>query len=1020
MERSKNRGMRRSALVATGSLVAGLLVSAAGAAAPAMSVTLSHAGAASAVSQAPPRRGGTSQWGTGTLTAADLHALVSQMSLSEEVAMVHGEGDPPNSAAANASCATSAVGCVGEAGWIPGVARLGIPPLRMTDGPAGIRLRHVETAMPAPVGLAATFDPTAADSYGRAVGLAGRATNQDVWLGPMINEVNYPTAGRNFETLGEDPYLASQLVAEEVKGVQSTGMVAELKHFVENDFENGRTSTSVTIDDQTLHETELQAFAAGIEAGAGSVMCSYNRVNNIYGCGNPTTLQTVLRQQLAFNGFVQSDWGAIHQTTDLYYGTDIEQPGNAAGTSDFGASLANALTNGTPAVPATADFPAYPAISASQWKGALDTAIFYILNTMNKAGLLEGTQYGSHFTGTPTPYVPPRPDLASLQSSEFATARSIAQESATLLKNDHAALPLSRGDYSGRGNGGLVVMGPTAIAAYTGGGGSAHVTPYDTVQGPYDALTAAAGPHAKISYVPGYDLDGQVVPSSALSAPDPAAGYPNWTLTPADTAFAGQPGLLRQQITTDPVASGAQPALYTAPGAAPDQVDTTVNDTGAAALPTGTAWRWSGLLTAPANPGGTGWQLKVFVQNQASAQLFIDGLAIGGTTNARDVNIGAYPAAPSSSYASLTESARSHDPANEALQQATFSIALNPGQQVHLDLRLVAGTTAPAQIQLRWVPPDNPQQSIAQAVAAATSASKVVLFAYDEGTEGSDRGGANQGAGLLLPGYQNDLIQAVAAANPNTVVVLNTGDPVLMPWASAVRSILEMWYPGQEGGPATAAVLLGQVDPGGKLPVTFPADATHFPSYDPNCTDTSVSGNCPLYPGVAGASPFLAGATTSYRTITGMAVNGIFEGYRWYDEHSVTPLFPFGFGLSYTRFAYSRLSVSPSRDGGIDVRLRVSNTGDRTGADVPQVYIGPSPQLPAAIQQAVRKLVQFQRVELAPGRSADLSLQVSRHDLSSWSSAQQAWVVGTGLRTVYAGSSSRDLPLHAAVWVTGH
>jgi beta-glucosidase len=228
-----------------------------------------------------------------------------------------------------------------------------------------------------------------------------------------------------------------------------------------------------------------------------------------------------------------------------------------------------------------------------------------------------------------------------------------------------------------------------------------------------------------------------------------------------------------------------------------------------------------------------------------------------------------------------------------------------------------------------------------------------------------------------------------------------------------------MWYPGQEGGPATADVLLGKADPGGKLPVTFPADATHFPSYDPNCTDTSVTGNCPLYPGAAGSSPFLAGATTSYRTITGMAVNGIFEGYRWYDEHNVAPLFPFGFGLSYTRFAYSHLDVSPSRDGGIDVRLRVSNVGDRAGADVPQVYIGPSAQLPAAIQQAVHKLVQFQRVQLAPGRSADLTLHVAPHDLSSWSSAQQKWIAGTGPRTVYVGPSSRDLPLHTLIRVTG-
>ena len=404
MGSSKAHRKRAAAFAAAFFLAASLVVNVAASASamPAASGQAAHA--ASIVQGRAAAGNGDSQWGLGTLTAADLHALVSQMTLSEEAGMVHGEGDPPNSTAANASCAASAVGCVGEAGWIPGVDRLGIPPLRMTDGPAGVRLGHVETALPAPVGLAAAFDPAAADSYGRAVGLAGRATDQDVWLAPMVNEVTYPTGGRNFETLGEDPYLASQLVAGEVRGVQSTGMVAELKHFIENDFENGRSSTSVTIDDQTLHETELQAFAAGIAVGAGSVMCSYNRINDIYGCGNPTTLQSVLRQQLAFTGFVQSDWGAVHQTTDLYYGTDIEQPGNAAGTSHFGTALADAVTNGTPAVPATADFPAYPAISASQWKGTLDQAVFYILSTMNQADLLEGTQYGSHFTGTPAPY----------------------------------------------------------------------------------------------------------------------------------------------------------------------------------------------------------------------------------------------------------------------------------------------------------------------------------------------------------------------------------------------------------------------------------------------------------------------------------------------------------------------------------------------------------------------------------------------------------------------------------------
>ena len=512
------------------------------------------AGALALALTAAPARGDSPP--PGTLTTQNLLDLISQMSATEEIGMVHGEGDPPNSAAAQADCAASAVGCVGEAGWIPGVKRLGIPPLRLTDGPAGIRLAHVETAMPAPVGLAATFDPSASQLYGKTVGDAGRATNQDVWLAPMINAVSYITGGRNFETLGEDPYLAGQLVASEVKGVQGEGMLAMIKHFIENDFENGRTSTSVKIDEQTLHETELQAFEAGVNAGAGAVMCSYNRINDVYGCANSHTLQDVLKGQLGFKGFVTSDWGATHRMSDLLHGLDMEQPGSANGTSNFSlAGLTAALQSGTPAVPATNDFPAEPAHTAADWKAALDGAVFRILNEMNQIGLLEGTAPGTHHTDG-TPYVPPRPDLDSLKPQSFAAAQSLAEQSATLLKNSGGALPLTNGDLSGNGT---VVLGPTAVAPYIDGGGSSHVTPYDPAMSPYDALLGKAPAGAKLSYVPGYDLDGVVTPSSALTAPDPAENYPNWTLTPADAAFAGQHGLLRQQITTAAVASGAQP-----------------------------------------------------------------------------------------------------------------------------------------------------------------------------------------------------------------------------------------------------------------------------------------------------------------------------------------------------------------------------------------------------------------------------------------------------------------------------
>ena len=394
--------------------------------------------------------------------------------------------------------------------------------------------------------------------------------------------------------------------------------------------------------------------------------------------------------------------------------------------------------------------------------------------------------------------------------------------------------------------------------------------------------------------------------------------------------------------------SGTQPTLYTGADAAPDQLDPLVNYTGSNALPANTAWRWTGTFTAPS---AGNWQLKVFVKNQTSAALFVDGLKTGiqrcfpgfgcftfGGADAK-INIGSYPAFPSSSYAGLTEESKSHDPAAPGLQQSTYSVDLTAGQVLHLDLRLVTGASDPSQIQLRWVKPDNETQAINAAVSAAQSAKKVIIFAYDEGTEGSDRGGDNPAAGMVLPGYQDALISAVAAANPNTVVVLNTGDPVFMPWINSVKAILEMWYPGQMGGPATADLLLGNANPGGKLPVTFPMDATHYPQYDPNCTDTSTNGNCPLYPGVA-QTGFLGTDPHSYRTID-FTHNGIFVGYRWYDEYNVQPLFEFGYGLSYTKFKFSKLSITPARDGGFDVSFRVQNVGNIAEAEVPQVYVGP-------------------------------------------------------------------------------
>ncbi len=207
-------------------------------------------------------------------------------------------------------------------------------------------------------------------------------------------------------------------------------------------------------------------------------------------------------------------------------------------------------------------------------------------------------------------------------------------------------------------------------------------------------------------------------------------------------------------------------------------------------------------------------------------------------------------------------------------------------------------------MRLTWITPAAAAQAKADAIALATQVQTPIVFAYDDGTEGADR------PSLSLPGTQDALISAVADANPNTIVVLNTGSSVTMPWLSKVRAVLDTYYPGENGAEATARLLYGDVNPSGKLTQTFPSSDSQ----------TSMFGNPLAYPGVSNEENYS---------------EGILVGYRWYDKNAVTPLFPFGYGLSYTTFGFSNVSVGPRAGGGVDVSFDVTNTGSRTGAEVP-------------------------------------------------------------------------------------
>jgi beta-glucosidase len=331
---------------------------------------------------------------------------------------------------------------------------------------------------------------------------------------------------------------------------------------------------------------------------------------------------------------------------------------------------------------------------------------------------------------------------------------------------------------------------------------------------------------------------------------------------------------------------------------------------------------------------------------------------------------------------------------------STYSVGVNlvAGQTYTLSLS-GAGPSA----NLSWAMPSDLAPQIAAAVTAAKAANTaVVVVSDDTESEAADR------ASLNLPSAQNELISAVAAANPHTVVVIDAGAPVVMPWLSQVASVVDAWYPGESNGTALASVLFGQTDPSGHLPVTFPTDLSQVPASTPS-----------EFPGTDGQVQYS---------------EGIDVGYRYYDASNETPLFPFGYGLSYTSFSYSHLSVTPGQvqnglsnpgatscgcngqdSGQVTVSATVTNTGQLTGSDVAQLYLGD----PAAAGEPPRQLKGFQKVTLRPGQSTTVRFTLTGQDLSYWDDTANGWVLPDGQYQVYVGDSSAtaNLPLHGTFTV---
>jgi beta-glucosidase len=778
-----------------------------------------------------------------------------------------------------------------------GLPRLSIPALSFSDGPNGVGHGATDvTAFPNAEVVAASWDRSLARRFGTALGAEAAGKGINLLFAPTVNILRISRWGRAPETLGEDPYLAGRMVASEIQGMQAEHVIAQVKHFAANNQEIGRfgyplgnpllaPAVNVIVSERALQEIYLPAFKAAIQDGqAGSVMCSYPRINGFYACQNPSILG-ILKNDWGFTGFVGPDSTlAIRDTAAAI----------AAGTDNFGL--------GGVGVPAAT---ALQQVDDTR----LDDMAQRILTAMFRVGLFDHPSKGSPSAVVSTP-------------EHVALAREIGAAGTVLLKNDGDVLPLSG------------TVSKIAVIGYDAGsgtqrmeGGSAAVVGGPVVS-PLDAITARAGAGTNVTYAAG------------------TAGVLPLPIVPADvlTPSSGNgPGLYGTYYSTMDL-SGSPVAAFVAPTLDSESI-----------LPGGAySARWTGTMTASVT--GT---YMFSLEHAGIGRLYVDGQLIAyGDTEGYDSAALGFPGVPLLSF------------------HGSATLTAGVAVPITVEYSLGASISGPA-LHLGWQLTD--PTLMQAAVTAAAAADVAIVFVNDGAGEGMDR------PTLSLPGDYDQLIAAVAAVNPRTVVVLHSAGPVLMPWLSQVAAVVEAWYPGQETGHAIADVLFGDADPAGRLAMTFPASMDQGPGTQPA-----------EYPGV--------GDEVHYD-------EDVFVGYRYYDHFGQAPLFPFGYGLSYTSFALDRLHVGRRAHGKHIVSVRVRNTGARPGAAVVQLYVG----FPAAIGEPPNQLKGFGKAFLKPGRKKRIRMVLDSSSFASWSGSAKAWTVGPGTYTVRVGTSSRDLPLSATI-----
>lgn len=894
--------------------------------------------------------------------------LIAQMTLDEKLLLVHGQILDPYRA--------------NQAGFLAGCPRLQIPPVFIADGESGVNTSWEATALPAKVGLAASFDVETARQYGRVLGEEARESGMHVVLSPRVNIARDYIApvgcsnGGNYQTLGEDPLLNGLMGAAEAQGIQeNNNAIANLKQMFGSSSGTAQGAGNCIIDERTMHEIYMRPFEYVTRAGVGSNMTNYNQVNGTWTYRYTDMTQKLCRDAWGFSGFTIDDWYCLYEPEAIKCGVTLEMPGEdqygtGSENSWYGKKLKDAILD--------------PNNSVTEED--LDRAVGYLLCTLDRFRMLDEVRM-------------PKPVDGKVKYRSAQFARLAAQKAAVLLKNEDNILPLDIKRET------IAVIGPTgrqqAMPIFKEAANGFD----DRKTGSLAALQARS--EKKILYAVGDDLEGVLIPMEHLKSRDGKSGCVNLDVSLILYDTLGN-GAVKEPMEPARLMGTVKSVRFTGKDALPPPVIGQLDGSGRK-----NQFAPFYMVTGKICPPETG-PYRISLQSSIPTVAEFEKnhvtstdmqISTSGNLYVRVKEGGLYERVAIGTRVGMNGGAVPNSevvPCLDGFNNAGGEVYLEKGKEYDFFATTRSIYKMPVQFRLCWVTPSMREQNELEAVSIAAKADKALVFAWHHSPNET----------LLLHENQNELIEKVCAANPRTVVVLNTGDPVAMPWLHKVKGVLQMWFSGQEGAQATADVLTGVYNPAGRLPVTFPKRIEDYAVHDPSHPQRQAQAG-------RGYHKDHVAANVAHFT------EGIFMGYRHFDKAGVEPLFPFGFGLSYTTFEYGSLSVSRMEDDRLRVCISVRNSGKVFGEEVVQCYLAPPSSVPAGVQFAKKALAAFERIGLDAGETRTVELIIDQQSLCYWKVIEEngrldegeGWQRMYGTWTVLVGPSSDQLPLIKTVEV---